>query len=149
MTAGRAAARIGATHPNMQRVRVLVAEDSDLLREILSEGLSEEGFAVVLAMDGAQALELFGDGSAYDVLLLDEEMPRLTGRQLLARLRAAGHAVPALLISGNLHLDPDECERLGIGPVLRKPMSIRSLAGALREAARPPEPARTRGGDTA
>ena len=132
----------------MHPVRVLVAEDSDLLRDVLGEGLSEEGFDVVLAADGAQALELFGDGSAYDVLLLDEEMPGLTGRQLLARLRAAGHGVPALLISGNLQLDPDECERLGIGPVLRKPMSIRSLAGALREAARPAEPIGTGGGET-
>jgi hypothetical protein len=45
--------------------------------------------------------------------------------------------VPALVISGNLHLDAEECAALGIGPVLRKPISLADLAIALRGAAAP------------
>lgn len=119
----------------MGSCRVLVAEDDAGLREILQEGLAEEGFEVVAAEDGGRAWDLARDGG-YDVLLLDEEMPVMTGRQLLRRLRDCGHATPALIISGNLHMDDDEQRTLGVGAVLRKPVSIAVLGSALRAACR-------------
>src|SRR5262245_25876065 len=100
--------------------RVLVAEDDEFLREILQEGLEAEGFDVVPAVDGSQALELFLSSGPYDAVLLDDEMPRLTGRKVLARLREAGERVAALLLSGSLALDEDERAGLGVGAVLRK-----------------------------
>ena len=115
-------------------LRVLVAEDDVLLREILCEGLAAEGFEVESAEDGRDALETFRGGGPYDVLLIDEEMPGMRGRELLWRIRAEGHRVPALLISGNLHLEAEERAALGVGPVLRKPISFADLASALRAA---------------
>jgi CheY-like chemotaxis protein len=115
-------------------IRVLVAEDDPLLREITCAGLEDHGFAVVCADDGRDALARYAAEGPFDVLLLDEEMPGLTGRELLARLRQQGHRVPTLLISGNLSLDAEECAALGIGPVLRKPLSFDDLARALRAA---------------
>jgi CheY-like chemotaxis protein len=116
------------------RPRLLLAEDDAMLREILEDGLSSEGFEVVAAPDGLRALELFRDGRSYDLLLLDEEMPGMTGRTLLARLRSEGNTIPALLISGNLELSDDERESLSVPPVLRKPISLVDLADALRKA---------------
>ena len=115
-------------------MRVLLAEDDALLREILCEGLAIEGFEVVAAEDGLRALERFEREGPYDVLLIDEEMPGLTGRELVARIRQQGHRVPALLISGNLHLDPEERAALGVGPVLRKPVSFQDLTRAINAA---------------
>lgn len=114
--------------------RILVVEDDALLREIVAEGLTSEGFDVVTAEDGGAALDLFRGSGPWDVLLLDEEMPRLRGRELLARLRADGERVPAVLISGNLELSDEERRELGVGPVLRKPISIEDLSRALRSA---------------
>jgi len=114
--------------------RLLVAEDDQSLREILQEGLEAEGFDVVPAIDGAQALELFRSSGPYDAVLLDDEMPRLTGRKVLARLREAGECVAALLLSGNLVLDEKEKKGLGVGAVLRKPVSIKELTAAIRRA---------------
>jgi len=118
-------------------MRVLLAEDDALLREILCDGLAEQGFAVEAAADGHDALKRFHASGPFDVLLLDEEMPGMTGTALLAQIRGEGHRVPALIISGNLHLDTEECAALGIGPVLRKPISFDDLAIALRRAAAP------------
>jgi CheY-like chemotaxis protein len=115
-------------------LRILVAEDEAPLREILCEGLREEGFEVVGAADGAEALELFHRAGPFDLLLLDEEMPRLTGRRLLAHLRAQGEDVTAVLFSGNLDLTHEEQARLRVGPALRKPVSLRDLAVAIRDA---------------
>ena len=86
------------------------------------------------AEDGRAALERFRAHGPYDVLLIDEEMPGLTGRELLGIVRKEGYRVPALLISGNLHLEPEECAALGVGPVLRKPISFEDLAQAVRAA---------------
>jgi CheY-like chemotaxis protein len=120
--------------PDMTALRILVAEDEAHLREILCEGLREEGFEVVAAADGAQALELFRSAGPFDLLLLDEEMPRLTGRRLLAHLRAQGEDVTAVLFSGNLELTHEEQARLRVGPALRKPVSFSDLARAIRGA---------------
>jgi CheY-like chemotaxis protein len=118
--------------------RILVAEDEAPLREILVEGLRDEGFEAVAAADGQEALDLHRGQGPFDALLLDEEMPRLTGRGVLSRLRAAGDLVPAILFSGNLELSHDECARLGVGPVLRKPVSLGDLVAALRRALQKP-----------
>lgn len=114
--------------------RVLLAEDEPLLREILIEGLIDEGFEVEAAADGMEALVLYRAKRPFDALLLDEEMPGLTGRQLLRLLRAGGDRVPAVIFSGNLALGQAEQDELGVGPVLRKPVSMRDLCAALREA---------------
>jgi CheY-like chemotaxis protein len=53
-------------------------------------------------------------------------------------VRGEGHRIPALLISGNLHLEPEECAALGVGPVLRKPISFEDLARAVRAAVAAP-----------
>jgi CheY-like chemotaxis protein len=112
--------------------RILLAEDDALLREILQEGLEAEGFEVVAAGDGEAALEVYLAAGPFDALLLDEEMPRLTGRGLLARVRGAGDPIPALLVSGNLELSAEECRSLGIPPVVRKPVGIDELSRELR-----------------
>lgn len=114
--------------------RVLLAEDEPLLREILIEGLFDEGFEVEGAADGVEALVLYRAKRPFDALLLDEEMPGLTGRQLLRLLRGEGDRVPAVICSGNLVLEPGEQGELGVGPVLRKPVSMRDLVAALRAA---------------
>jgi two-component system response regulator RegX3 len=120
----------------MNVLRILVAEDEAPLREILAEGLREEGFEVVTAENGADALERYRAQGPFDVLLLDEEMPRLTGRGVLGRLRADGDGVAAVLFSGNLELSEEEQARLGVGPCLRKPLSFDELALAIRRAVR-------------
>ncbi len=120
----------------MSRLRILVAEDEAPLREILAEGLRDEGFEVVTAADGVDALDRFRAQGPFDVLLLDEEMPRLTGRRVLSRLRADGEQVAAVLFSGNLDLDEDEQARLGVGAALRKPVSLAELSRAIQRAVR-------------
>jgi CheY-like chemotaxis protein len=120
--------------PFSEMTRVLLAEDEPLLREILVEGLLDEGYEVEAGADGMEALLLYRTRGPFDAILLDEEMPGLTGRQVLRLLRGEGDRVPAVILSGNLVLDAAEQAELGIGPVLRKPVSMRELCAALADA---------------
>lgn len=123
------------------RVRLLLAENEPALREVFAEGLRGEGFDVEEAVDGGEALALFHARGPFDALVLDEEMPRLRGREVLARLRAAGSGVAAVICSGSLSMDGQERSRLGVAALLRKPFPLEALVEALREAlAAPAEP---------
>ena len=113
--------------------RLLVVDDDPNLREIYVDVLSAEGFEVVTARDGLEAFELFLTQGPFHALIVDQNMPRLTGRQLLKRLRGLGEDAPALLISGRrLEVAPKEQEALGLGAWLDKPFSRGALLDAVR-----------------
>jgi CheY-like chemotaxis protein len=111
--------------------RLLVAEDDDQLRSFLAAGLHAAGFAVVAAADGAEALRLYETAGPFDALLLDDDMPRATGREVLRRLRSRGDLLPALLFSGELTLSESEQAALHVGPVVRKPCGLVALVEEL------------------
>jgi len=115
------------------RKRLLVVDDDPNLREVYADVLSAEGFEVVTAKDGLEAFELFLTEGPFHALIVDQNMPRLTGRELLKRLRGLGESAPALLISGRLEVSPKEQEELGLGAWLAKPFSQGALLEAVRK----------------
>jgi CheY-like chemotaxis protein len=118
----------------MVPVRLFLVEDDAALRDLTARGLREYGFHVETAADGAEALLRLGRGERYDVLVVDDRMPRLTGRELLRRLRADGVTTTAIVYSGDLLLAEDECQAHGIDALVRKPARIEELSGAIRRA---------------
>jgi CheY-like chemotaxis protein len=117
--------------PGHNLPRILIAEDDALLRRFLIQGLSAAGFAVVAAADGDEALRRFDAEGPFDALLLDEEMPLVTGRDVLRRLRSQGEGLPALMFSGNLTMSQKEQAALGVEAVVRKPCGLASLVETL------------------
>lgn len=85
----------------MTRPLVLVAEDDFNVRLTLEIVLEDEGFEILLAADGEEALRQARD-SHPDVILLDQIMPKLDGKQVLHALRAdeATRDIPVLVLSG-------------------------------------------------
>jgi DNA-binding response OmpR family regulator len=79
-------------------VRVLVAEDDEGLRSVLERGLRENGYAVDAAADGEQALRYL-DTYEYEVAILDWRMPKLSGLEVIRRLRLRGAALPVLMLT--------------------------------------------------
>jgi two-component system response regulator MprA len=80
-------------------VRVGVCEDDPGVRRVVAEVLTRADYDVVLAHTGAEALRLFGPGSAVDVLVLDIGLPDSDGRDVCQALRAAGQQAPALFLT--------------------------------------------------
>jgi len=70
----------------MPLTRILVADDEESMRWVLSKALKRKGFAVDLAQDGRQALELIKD-NCYDLAILDIKMPGISGLDLLDKIR--------------------------------------------------------------
>lgn len=89
--------------------KVLVAEDDASVRMAIDFVLSDEGFTVLLAEDGEQALNL-ARAELPDVILLDQMMPKLDGKQVLTALRegSSTRSIPVFVLSGMSRGGPGE-----------------------------------------
>lgn len=84
-----------------RRLRVLVVDDEEAVRITLSRVLGRRGHAISVAVDGADAIEVFRKaGGAFDLVLLDISMPRKNGYQVLQELRAIRPDIRVVLMSG-------------------------------------------------
>ncbi|MBK8164419.1 MAG: response regulator [bacterium] len=113
---------------------ILVAEDEPMVRELTADCLARAGFTVLSAADGEAALELAAaHAGPLDLLLTDVVMPRLGGRELAARLRAARPDLRVLFISGYTDDARDLREAAGPGgDFLHKPFSPEELVARVR-----------------
>jgi DNA-binding response OmpR family regulator len=79
-------------------MRVLVAEDDEGLRSVLERGLRENGYVVDATGDGEQAIRYL-DTYDYEVAILDWRMPKVTGLEVVRRLRGRGSGIPILMLT--------------------------------------------------
>src|SRR5689334_6905083 len=80
------------------QVRVLIVEDELKMASILEEGLGENGYTVDVATNGSDAL-MFATTTPYDAILLDIQLPEMSGLTVCQKLRASGSATPILLLT--------------------------------------------------
>ena len=113
-------------------MRVLLVEDDKLLGDGIQAGLAQAGFAVDWVTDGIAA-ELALKTSPYAAVVLDIGLPRLSGLDLLRRLRAAGEKLPVLILTARDTID-DRVVGLDSGgdDYLVKPFDLKELAARLR-----------------
>jgi two-component system cell cycle response regulator CpdR len=125
-------------------MRILLAEDDRIVRELIVEMLEDVGHEVAAAANGAEALRiLLESGTAsFDLLLTDIVMPVMNGFELARRAVAIWPDLPILYVSG--HAPEAVAENLPIvpAPLLDKPFRPRALLEAVeRCVARTSEPA--------
>src|SRR3954447_6500606 len=113
-------------------VRLLVVEDEARLAAALRRGLQAEGFAVDVAGDGLEGLEMARHGG-YDAMILDIMLPRLSGYRVVQQLRAEDHWLPVLMLSAK-DGEYDQADGLDCGAddYLTKPFSYVVLLARLR-----------------
>lgn len=117
-----------------RRLRLLVVEDTEMVRLMLAELLQLEGYEVEIAANAEEALQLV-QLVQWDGLVLDFDLPGMNGAELYARiLRNTGRRLPVLFFTGR----PHEALKLGLGGVpwarlVPKPCSGRHLLAALEQ----------------
>jgi len=115
---------------------ILYAEDDAGLRNVLACLLRRSGYRVQTAEDGEAAWEALRAAS-YDLLITDNEMPRLPGLELVKRLRSVGQTLPVIFASGSIDAGEADCAvRLRVAATLRKPFSPQELLETVEEVLR-------------
>jgi type II secretory ATPase GspE/PulE/Tfp pilus assembly ATPase PilB-like protein len=116
------------------RQTVLLVEDEDALRHVLRDLLEREGFSVIEARDGVQALDEI-DRAAPDALVLDLNLPRLDGYQVLKHIRArpATATLPVLVLTARGDEDSEvKVFESGANDFITKPFRPRALSARLK-----------------
>lgn len=117
-------------------MKILVAEDDPLTREALIACLEGEGFAVIAAANGHEALERWQSESP-DLVCLDIMMPGLDGYEVCRRIRATRSRVPVVFLSAkNEEIDIVVGLELGADDFVRKPFGRHELLARIRSALR-------------
>ena len=113
------------------RKRMLVVDDEPEIREVLVEYLQRKGFEVLPATDGEEALRRFVEYHPH-IVLLDIQMPGLSGVETLRRIKALGQQTCVIMVSGQ---ESEEAARqtltLGAADYIRKPVDFSYLDSVL------------------
>src|SRR3954466_876100 len=121
---------------------ILLVDDEDSVQKLLTYPLERDGFRVVQARDGEEALRKFGD-EPVDLVVLDLMLPRLDGLEVCKRLRAQSTVPIIMLTARDDELDKVLGLELGADDYITKPFSIREfrsrVRALLRRAALPPD----------
>ena len=110
-----------------ERVRILVVDDEELIRALLSELFTAEGYEVTTAVDGEQALELLGT-ERFDLVLTDLIMPGLDGVEVLLHAKRIDADRPVVVMTG--HAPVDTVSRLtesGADDYITKPFDLEDV----------------------
>lgn len=134
MLDGKVEALTGRRRPldAAQAVRILYAEDDQLVASAVTETLEREGWQVETCSNGAAALSLVMSAAHFDALLLDNELPGIRGVEITRRARELPRRrrTPILILSAS------ECARearaAGADAYLRKPQDVARLADTIR-----------------
>jgi CheY-like chemotaxis protein len=117
--------------------RILVVDDEEDVRHLISSILAGDGFDMHAAADGEKAWEAL-QHEHYDLLITDNEMPRLVGIELIERIREAGMGLPIIIASGSFPMEKlRDNPELQIAAALSKPFRILELLRAVRDVFQP------------
>src|SRR5882724_11141255 len=117
--------------PGSTQVSILHAEDNKPIANLVNEMLAAEAWQVELCMDGDSALRKLTSDERVDLLLVDNELPGLSGLDLVKRVRKMTHRrrLPIVMLSGN------DCEtdawRAGVDAFLKKPDQVNELPSTI------------------
>ena len=111
--------------------RILVVDDEELLRDLLCDLLEDNGFDVVKAENGEVALGRFFDLGPFDLVITDLMMPKMSGSQLIQKIREKDSSCAILVVSAFYEASVNALD-LGANKILEKPYEELELIDAVK-----------------
>jgi DNA-binding response OmpR family regulator len=115
--------------------RILLVDDEQAIQTLLTYPLRKDGYEVVAAHDGREALDRFGE-SKFDLVVLDIMMPKLDGIEVCRRLRATSQVPIIMLTAKDDEIDKVLGLEMGADDYITKPFSVREFRSRVRAALR-------------
>lgn len=107
---------------------ILVVDDEPNLRQLLKLYFEQKGWEVVLAASGTEALNLFEDGSSFNLVILDIKMPDMNGLEVLIEMKKRSPKIPVIMITAfGSHTGALEALRQGAYDYITKPFELEEL----------------------
>ena len=125
-----------STLPPARPLRVLVAEDNPVNQQLIVKFLKKRGHDTAVANDGSAAVEILANDCKFDVILMDMQMPLMSGLEATAEIRkqeaGTGRHIPIIALTASvLKGDRERCLASGMDDYLTKPVNRNALFAAL------------------
>ena len=117
------------------QARILLVDDEQAVQTLLTYPLRKEGYEVVGAMDGQQALDRFGE-ERFDLVVLDIMLPKLDGIEVCRRLRTRSQVPIIMLTAKGDEIDKVAGLEMGADDYITKPFSVREFRSRVKAALR-------------
>ncbi len=115
----------------VEKNKVLIVDDEATLRNVLSQELESEGYDVLCACDGDEALELLKK-KTFDIILLDIKMPRVSGFEVLKFIKSKMPQVKVIMLTAFADLkNAIESKKLGAEDFISKPYDLIDLLSTM------------------
>lgn len=125
--------------------RILIIDDEEHIRRMTRLTLETAGYEVGEAADGPVGFEIFGDGTQWDAVLLDQRMPGLDGLEVLRRIKEFDQGARVIMVTAYASVElAVDAMKFGATDFLRKPMTPESLRNAVMAALAKPAQATSR-----
>ena len=111
--------------------KILVVDDEKPISDIIKYNLTGEGYEVVVAMDGREALEMF-EAEAPDLVLLDQMLPEVEGTEVLRQIRATSQVPVIMVTAKDSEIDKVLGLEMGADDYVTKPFSNRELLARIK-----------------
>ena len=116
-----------------EKLRILVIDDEDVIRDFLAEMFVSAGYEADTAATGPEGIALF-EKNHYDLVFSDLGLPEMSGWDIAKAIRARKPSVPIVLLSGwGIQLDDVRIQECGIDLVLSKPCRMEELLSAVED----------------
>jgi CheY-like chemotaxis protein len=121
--------------------RILIVDDEEHIRRMIRISLEASGYDVGEASDGQEGLQLYGDGSSWDLVLLDQRMPGMDGLGTLSRIRQLDPGARIIMATAYASIElAVDAMKLGASDFVRKPMTPELLRNAVAAALKKSRP---------
>lgn len=126
----------------MEKIKILVVDDESRMRKLVKDFLSREGYTVLEAADGVEAMDIFYEDKDIAMVILDVMMPRMDGWQVCREIRESSKVPVIMLTARSEERDELQGFELGVDEYISKPFSPKILVARVNAILR-----RTRGTD--
>jgi CheY-like chemotaxis protein len=121
--------------------RILIVDDEEHIRRMIRITLEASGYDVGEASDGQECLQLYGDGSSWDLVLLDQRMPGMDGLETLGKIKQLDPGAPVIMATAYASIElAVDAMKLGASDFVRKPMTPELLRNAVAAALKKSRP---------
>lgn len=111
----------------MEKIKILVVDDESRMRKLIRDFLEREGFEVLEAGDGVEAMDLFYEEKEVALVILDVMMPKMDGWQTLREIRQTSQVPVIMLTARSEERDELQGFKLGVDEYISKPFSPKIL----------------------
>ena len=111
----------------MEKIKILVVDDESRMRKLVKDFLSREGYTVLEAADGVEAMDIFYEDKDIAMIILDVMMPRMDGWQVCREIRESSKVPVIMLTARSEERDELQGFELGVDEYISKPFSPKIL----------------------